>query len=379
MKRSHERPSIGVLLCTTKDDEVVEYALARTTSPTLVAEYQTMLPSKALLGRKLHELYARLAPEDSGAEACTGANAREHPASGRRKLRGANTWACFRRRGGARMLVRSPSVTFDELLAEIAKEPPRTETREVQALPPGALERAAGGGLRLTDLLNDPNRTTERRTFRTGHLLGAPATPETIAEWEKRWHPLPDDLRSLLSRANGIHLWADLDEGRAYEGLAPIEEWMPARVKMWGTDAEPAYEALLHVGPELGVSVAELQAKRFGVHLVNIAEPKEGPSAGLAIALAMLSAATGRPVRRRVAVTGELSVHGNVNPVGGVAEKLSAALRQGRRLVVIPAENASELSRLEELATKLEIHPVRTLKEAVDLVLVEPQVETPDY
>lgn len=63
VKKPHERPSIGVLLCATKDDEVVEYALARTTSPTLVAEYQTMLPPKALLRRKLHELYAQLAPQ----------------------------------------------------------------------------------------------------------------------------------------------------------------------------------------------------------------------------------------------------------------------------------------------------------------------------
>jgi predicted nuclease of restriction endonuclease-like (RecB) superfamily len=66
VKKPHERPSIGVLLCATKDDEVVEYALARTTSPALVAEYQTMLPSKALLRRKLHELYTRLAPEGQG-------------------------------------------------------------------------------------------------------------------------------------------------------------------------------------------------------------------------------------------------------------------------------------------------------------------------
>jgi hypothetical protein len=49
VKKPHERPSIGVLLCATKDDEVVEYALARTSSPTLVAEYQTVLPSKHLL------------------------------------------------------------------------------------------------------------------------------------------------------------------------------------------------------------------------------------------------------------------------------------------------------------------------------------------
>jgi DUF1016 N-terminal domain len=58
---------LGQYISKTKDDEVVEYTLARTTSPTLVAEYQTMLPTKALLRRKLHELYAHLAPEGSSA------------------------------------------------------------------------------------------------------------------------------------------------------------------------------------------------------------------------------------------------------------------------------------------------------------------------
>jgi hypothetical protein len=66
VRKPHERPSIGILLCASKDDEVVEYALARTTSPTVVAEYQTMLPSKALLREKLHELYAQLASADDG-------------------------------------------------------------------------------------------------------------------------------------------------------------------------------------------------------------------------------------------------------------------------------------------------------------------------
>lgn len=64
VKKPHERPSIGVLLCATKDDEVVEYALSRTLSPALVAEYQTALPAKALLRRKLHELYARLSLDE---------------------------------------------------------------------------------------------------------------------------------------------------------------------------------------------------------------------------------------------------------------------------------------------------------------------------
>ncbi len=72
VRKPHERPSIGVLLCATQDNEVVEYALARTTSPTLVAEYQTVLPPRELLRQKLHELYERLAPS-------------KKPTSGRKK------------------------------------------------------------------------------------------------------------------------------------------------------------------------------------------------------------------------------------------------------------------------------------------------------
>jgi hypothetical protein len=72
VKKPHERPSIGVLLCATKDDEIFEYALARTMSPTLVAEYQTFLPPKELLRAKLHELYAQLAPMDDAPTAARG-------------------------------------------------------------------------------------------------------------------------------------------------------------------------------------------------------------------------------------------------------------------------------------------------------------------
>lgn len=89
VKKPHERPSIGVLLCASKDDEVVEYALARTTSPTLVAEYQTLLPPKAVLRAKLHELYAQLAPEaigdvDRGPRSKTSPRYRRGAPSGRR-------------------------------------------------------------------------------------------------------------------------------------------------------------------------------------------------------------------------------------------------------------------------------------------------------
>ena len=64
VRKPHERPSIGVLLCATKDSEVVEYALSRALSPALIAEYQTQLPDKTLLQAKLHEFYALNAPEE---------------------------------------------------------------------------------------------------------------------------------------------------------------------------------------------------------------------------------------------------------------------------------------------------------------------------
>jgi hypothetical protein len=64
VRKHHERPSIGVLLCATKDSEVVEYALSRALSPALIAEYQTQLPDKTLLQAKLHEFYALNAPEE---------------------------------------------------------------------------------------------------------------------------------------------------------------------------------------------------------------------------------------------------------------------------------------------------------------------------
>jgi predicted nuclease of restriction endonuclease-like (RecB) superfamily len=64
VKKPHEQPAIGVLLCASKDDEVVEYALSRSLSPALIAEYQTQLPAKALLQAKLHEFYLQNAPED---------------------------------------------------------------------------------------------------------------------------------------------------------------------------------------------------------------------------------------------------------------------------------------------------------------------------
>ena len=66
VRKPHEHPAIGVLLCASKDDEVVEFSLSRSLSPALIAEYQTQLPDKKLLREKLHEFYLQNAPEEEG-------------------------------------------------------------------------------------------------------------------------------------------------------------------------------------------------------------------------------------------------------------------------------------------------------------------------
>ena len=86
VKKPHERASIGLLLCATKDSEVVEYALSRSLSPVLIAEYQAVLPPKAMLQAKLHEIYAQLA--SATAETPTGNRPRSVQSKAKRALAG---------------------------------------------------------------------------------------------------------------------------------------------------------------------------------------------------------------------------------------------------------------------------------------------------
>lgn len=86
VRKDHERPSIGVLLCAGKDTEVVEYALSRSASPALIAEYQAMLPDKALLRAKLHEFYQRLAPPERESHKAAPAKRRSRAAGGKKKV-----------------------------------------------------------------------------------------------------------------------------------------------------------------------------------------------------------------------------------------------------------------------------------------------------
>ena len=122
---------------------------------------------------------------------------------------------------------------------------------------------------------------------------------------------------------------------------------------------------------ELNIPEKRLREQMLAVHLVRIAEPKEGPSAGLAFVAGMVSALTGRAIRPATAMTGEVTLHGEVIPVGGLAHKLEAAARKGRKRVIIPAGNEKDLASVAvEVKGKLEILPVKTIQEALEKALM---------
>ena len=108
------------------------------------------------------------------------------------------------------------------------------------------------------------------------------------------------------------------------------------------------------------------------VHVPEGATPKDGPSAGIAMTLAMVSALTGIPVRADVAMTGEITLRGEVLPIGGLKEKLLAALRGGIKHVLIPKDNVKDLEEIpKNVKQELTIHPVQWIDEVLALGLAE--------
>ncbi len=138
---------------------------------------------------------------------------------------------------------------------------------------------------------------------------------------------------------------------------------------------------------QAAMSVVRSRTKRLGIahdfyekndihiHFPEGATPKDGPSAGIAITTALVSILTGIPVRADVAMTGEITLRGEVLPIGGLKEKLLAAHRGGIKTVLIPQQNVKDLADIpENIKNKLEIHPVQWIDEVLALALAsQPQ------
>ena len=120
----------------------------------------------------------------------------------------------------------------------------------------------------------------------------------------------------------------------------------------------------------LGIKPDFYQANDFHVHVPEGATPKDGPSAGVAMCTAVVSALTGIPVRANVAMTGEITLRGEILPIGGLKEKLLAALRGGIKVVLIPQENERELVEIpKNIKKNLDIRPVRWMDEVLTVAL----------
>ena len=134
---------------------------------------------------------------------------------------------------------------------------------------------------------------------------------------------------------------------------------------------EAAASYVRSISPQLGVKPTKFETMDIHVHVPEGATPKDGPSAGLAMVTSIVSVITGIPVRRDIAMTGEVTLRGNALPIGGLKEKLLAALRGGIKTVLIPIENEKDLVEIpDNVKQGLTIIPVSHVREVLKHALV---------
>ena len=136
---------------------------------------------------------------------------------------------------------------------------------------------------------------------------------------------------------------------------------------------ESVHAALSYIranAPKLGIAPDFYKTKDIHVHFPAGAVPKDGPSAGVTVTTAMVSALTNTPVRRDIAMTGEISIRGRVLPIGGLKEKTMAALRHGISTVIIPEDNRRDLEEIDQTVRKsLNFITAKTVDTVLDAAL----------
>jgi ATP-dependent Lon protease len=124
---------------------------------------------------------------------------------------------------------------------------------------------------------------------------------------------------------------------------------------------------------EFGIKPPLFEKRDIHVHVPEGATPKDGPSAGVAMVTAIVSMMTGIPVKRDVAMTGEITLRGKVLPIGGVKEKVLAAHRAGVKNIILPKDNEKDLADIpKNMLDALDVYLVQTMDEVLKIALAEP-------
>ena len=143
--------------------------------------------------------------------------------------------------------------------------------------------------------------------------------------------------------------------------------------------AQIAVSYVRSVASQYGIQSDFYKTKDIHIHAPEGAVPKDGPSAGVTMVTALISALSGRPVRREVAMTGEITLRGKVLPIGGLKEKTLAAYNAGITTVLIPVENERDLAEIDPVVREsLNFVPCTQLSQVLRAALREPTIEMPD-
>ena len=207
-------------------------------------------------------------------------------------------------------------------------------------------------------------------------------TADGLKEWlgVPKYYPERQVLEERVGVVNGL-AWTSVGgellevEVNAVPGSGKVE----LTGNLGDVMKESAHAALTYIrsrAEQLGVNSEFYKELDIHAHFPEGAVPKDGPSAGIAITTAMVSALTGRPVRRGIAMTGEVTLRGRVLPIGGLKEKTMAALRNGVKTVIIPRDNEKDLEEIDQtVRAALQFVLVDQVDQVLAAALVHPAAE----
>lgn len=213
---------------------------------------------------------------------------------------------------------------------------------------------------------------SERPNYRA--TITAAELPEYLGP--VRYQPSRLKDRSEVGLATGL-AWTEVGGDVLFveTTLLPGRGQIILTGKLGDVMQESARAAMTYVrarATELGIAPDFYRRQDVHIHVPEGAIPKDGPSAGITIATALVSALTGIPVRQDVAMTGEITLRGKILPIGGLKEKLLAALRLGIRTVLVPKDNEKDMAEIpDEIREGLDIHFVEQMEQVLPLALVE--------